>query len=45
MHSFFLLTLYSFTCDVTKKYSILHTCIIKLTVIFKRYADKWTLDM
>ena len=29
---------YSFTCDVPKKYSIMHTCIQKLIVIFNGYT-------
>ena len=40
MHSFFLLALYTFTCDVPNKYSIMHTCIKKLIGIFNGYTDR-----
>ena len=40
MHSFFLLVLYTFTCDVPDKYSMMHTCIKKLIVIFNGYTDR-----
>ena len=39
-HRFFLLALYTFTCDVPNKYSIMHTCIKKLIVIYNEYTDR-----
>ena len=40
--SFFLLALYSFTCDVPNTHSIglLHTCIKKMILIFKGHTNR-----
>ena len=40
IHSFSLLALYSFACDVPNKYSIMYNCIKKLIVIFNQYTDR-----